>query len=188
MKVLAISGSLRRDSYNTRLLRAAAELAPADVDVELFPPDRLGAIPPYDGDVHDLGTPETVSELKHAIASADAVLFATPEYNSSIPGQLKNALDWVSAPSPRARCAARRRRSSGPARAPTARSGRRPISARCSAHSAPGSSTPRSPLRTPARSSTIRKLVDPETREQVAQAVDDLAAAVRALAPAVLAA
>jgi chromate reductase len=98
MRVLAISGSLRRDSYNTRLLRAAEEVAPAGVEVELYHPHLLGAIPPYDADVDDLGVPATVTELKHAIASVDAVIVATPEYNSSIPGQLKNALDWVSRP------------------------------------------------------------------------------------------
>lgn len=98
MTILAISGSLRHDSYNTRLLRAAAELAPAGVDVELYPPERLAAVPPYDWDVEDAGTPTAVIGLKRAIADADAVLVATPEYNSSVPGHLKNALDWVSRP------------------------------------------------------------------------------------------
>jgi chromate reductase len=98
MRVLAISGSLRRDSYNTRLVRAAAGLAPSGVEIELYPPERLAAVPPYDADTEDAGTPEAVLELKRAIAEADAVLVATPEYNSSIPGQLKNALDWVSRP------------------------------------------------------------------------------------------
>jgi chromate reductase, NAD(P)H dehydrogenase (quinone) len=98
MRVLAISGSLRRDSYNTRLAHAAVELAPWGVDVELYPPHLLAAIPPYDADVDDLGQPDAVTELKQAIRSADAVLVATPEYNSSIPGHLKNALDWVSRP------------------------------------------------------------------------------------------
>jgi|SRR5689334_1733239 len=98
MRILALSGSLRRDSYNTRLARAAGELAPYDVEVELYPPELLSAIPPYDGDVDDLGQPVAVTQLKSAIRAADAVLVATPEYNSSIPGQLKNALDWVSRP------------------------------------------------------------------------------------------
>ncbi len=98
MRVLGISGSLRRDSYNTRLLRAAAELAPADVEIVLYPADALAAIPPYDADVEDGGTPQPVIDLKRAIAGADAVLLATPEYNASIPGQLKNVLDWVSRP------------------------------------------------------------------------------------------
>jgi chromate reductase len=98
MRVLALSGSLRRDSYNTRLLRAAVELAPSGLEIEIYPASRLAAVPPYDADVEDEGTPDSVIELKHAIAEADAFLVATPEYNSSIPGQLKNALDWVSRP------------------------------------------------------------------------------------------
>jgi len=98
MHILALSGSLRRDSYNTRLARAAGELAPNDVEVELYPPELVAAIPPYDADVDDVGQPDSVTQLKQALREADAVLFATPEYNSSIPGQLKNALDWVSRP------------------------------------------------------------------------------------------
>ena len=98
INILAISGSLRRHSYNTRLLRAAAELGPVGVEIELYAPERLAAIPPYDFDLEDAGTPQSVIELKQAIAAADAVLIATPEYNNSIPGQLKNALDWVSRP------------------------------------------------------------------------------------------
>jgi len=95
MKVLGISGSLRRDSHNTRLLRAAAELVPDDVEFELW--DGLKAVPPFDED--DEGSaPAGASELSEAIAGADAILIATPEYNSSIPGQLKNAIDWVSRP------------------------------------------------------------------------------------------
>jgi chromate reductase len=96
MRVLGISGSLRRDSYNSALLRAAAERLPAGV--ELVEYERLGEIPPYDPDVEALGTPEVVDELREAVRSADAVLIATPEYNHSLPGQLKNALDWVSRP------------------------------------------------------------------------------------------
>ena len=96
MRILALSGSLRRDSYNTHLLGAAAELAGRDIEVELY--DGLAAIPPYDGDVEALGMPMAVTDLKRRIAAADVVLIATPEYNSSLPGQLKNALDWVSRP------------------------------------------------------------------------------------------
>lgn len=96
MKVLGISGSLRRDSYNTKLLRAAEELLPGYVDFEIF--DGLKAIPPYDEDDDVPPTPKAVAALRVAIAEADAVLFATPEYNSSIPGQLKNAIDWLSRP------------------------------------------------------------------------------------------
>src|SRR5262249_33303124 len=98
MRTLALSGSLRRDSYNTRLARAAGELAPAEAEVELYPPELLAAIPPYDADMDDLGQPKLVTQLKQAIRDADAVLIATPEYNSSIPGQLKNVLDWLSRP------------------------------------------------------------------------------------------
>jgi chromate reductase, NAD(P)H dehydrogenase (quinone) len=97
MRVLGISGSLRRDSHNTRLLRSAGELAEEHgAEFEIF--DGLKAIPPYDED-DDVGDgPEAVARLREAIAGADAVLFATPEYNSSIPGVLKNAVDWASRP------------------------------------------------------------------------------------------
>jgi chromate reductase len=95
MRILAISGSLRRDSYNTQLLRAAEELLPNDV-IDLY--DGLATIPPYDSDADAQGAPASVADLKRRIAAADAVLIATPEYNASIPGQLKNALDWVSRP------------------------------------------------------------------------------------------
>lgn len=94
--VLAISGSLRRDSHNTTLLRAAAELLPPSVELELF--DGLRAVEPYDED-EDMGRgPAGARRLREAIRSADAVLIATPEYNSSVPGQLKNAIDWASRP------------------------------------------------------------------------------------------
>jgi chromate reductase len=96
MKVLAISGSLRRDSYNTKLLRNAEELLPAGVELELY--DGLKEVPPYDEDDDAHRAPAPVTALRLAIAEADAILIATPEYNASIPGQLKNALDWVSRP------------------------------------------------------------------------------------------
>jgi chromate reductase len=96
VKVLAISGSLRSESYNTGLLRALAEEAPAGVDVELW--TGLREIPAYDADEDVEPGPETVEALRGAIAAADAVIFATPEYNSSVPGALKNALDWASRP------------------------------------------------------------------------------------------
>jgi chromate reductase, NAD(P)H dehydrogenase (quinone) len=96
MKILGVSGSLRRDSHNTALLRAAAELLPADVELELW--DGLKAIPPYDEDDDVDPAPASVAAMKAAIADADGLLVATPEYNHSIPGQLKNALDWVSRP------------------------------------------------------------------------------------------
>src|SRR6266540_1103196 len=96
MKVLGISGSLRRDSYNTKLLRAAEELLPAGVELEIY--RGLKAIPPYDEEDDVEPAPQAVADLRDAVAKADGVLFATPEYNASIPGQLKNALDWVSRP------------------------------------------------------------------------------------------
>jgi chromate reductase len=96
MKLLGISGSLRPGSYNTMLLRAAAGLADEDVEVELW--DGLKAVPPYDEDDDVDPAPAAVSRLREAIAGADGILFATPEYNSSIPGQLKNAIDWASRP------------------------------------------------------------------------------------------
>jgi chromate reductase len=96
MKILGISGSLRDASYNTMLLRAAAELLPHEVEFEQW--DALKTIPPYDEDDDVESAPEPVAALRAAIAGAHAVLFATPEYNASIPGVLKNALDWVSRP------------------------------------------------------------------------------------------
>jgi chromate reductase, NAD(P)H dehydrogenase (quinone) len=96
MRVLGISGSLRRDSYNTKLLRAAEELLPPFVELQLW--DELKAVPPFDED-DELGPePAAVASLREAVRQADAVLFATPEYNASIPGQLKNAVDWLSRP------------------------------------------------------------------------------------------
>ena len=97
MRVLGISGSLRRDSHNSALLRAAGELVEEQgAEFEVY--DGLKAIPPYDED-DDVGEgPAPVVHLRGAIARADAVLFATPEYNASIPGVLKNAVDWASRP------------------------------------------------------------------------------------------
>jgi chromate reductase len=95
MKILGISGSLRRGSYNHALLREAAERLPAGAELVEF--ERLGEIPPYDADL-ETETPEAVAELRQAMHEADAVLIATPEYNHSIPGVLKNALDWASRP------------------------------------------------------------------------------------------
>ena len=95
-RILGISGSLRRDSHNTSLLRAAAEVAGPDVELELY--EGLKEVPPYDEDDDVHLRPASVARLNAAIAAADAVLFSTPEYNSSIPGQLKNAVDWISRP------------------------------------------------------------------------------------------
>jgi chromate reductase len=96
MRILAISGSLRRNSHNSRLLRHVAERAPAGIELEIW--DGLRSIPPYDADDDLDPAPAAVAELRRAIASADALLIATPEYNASIPGVLKNAIDWASRP------------------------------------------------------------------------------------------
>lgn len=94
IRVLAISGSLRRDSFNTAALRAAAALAPPGMQIEVI---TLQGIPNFDADLEASGAlPPAVERLKAAIAAADALLIATPEYNRSIPGVLKNALDWAS--------------------------------------------------------------------------------------------
>jgi chromate reductase len=90
MTILGISGSLRRDSYNSALLRNVSR------DLDLW--DELKAVPPYDEDDDVEPAPPAVARMRAAVAGADAVLFATPEYNASIPGQLKNAVDWLSRP------------------------------------------------------------------------------------------
>jgi chromate reductase len=95
VRLLGVSGSLRSGSLNTQLLRLAAEELPEDVELELY--DELASIPPFDQDFADLA-PDEVVRLKVAVAEADAILVATPEFNGSIPGQLKNAFDWVSRP------------------------------------------------------------------------------------------
>jgi chromate reductase len=96
MRILAISGSLRRGSHNTMLLRAAGGLLPTEHELVFW--DGLRDVPPYDEDVDAGEAPASVTALREAVAGADAVLIATPEYNSSIPGALKNALDWASRP------------------------------------------------------------------------------------------
>jgi chromate reductase, NAD(P)H dehydrogenase (quinone) len=98
MRVLGISGSLRQDSHNTQLLRAAATLLPSGSELVVW--EGLKAVPPYDPD-DDRGPesrPESLRLLADAVDEADVVLFATPEYNHSIPGVLKNTLDWLSRP------------------------------------------------------------------------------------------
>jgi chromate reductase len=94
IRILGIAGSLRRQSYNRAALRAAAELAPAGATVEIF---ELDGLPGFSED-DEQTPPEQVTELKRRIREADAVLFVTPEYNYSIPGVLKNAIDWASRP------------------------------------------------------------------------------------------
>ena len=92
---LGIAGSLRRHSYNRGLIRAAIELAPSGTTVI---PYDLDDVPLYNADVEGQGDPLAVSRLKRAIAAADALLIATPEYNHCVPGVLKNAIDWASRP------------------------------------------------------------------------------------------
>ncbi len=94
-RVLAIAGSLRRDSFNRRLLEAARDLGPPGVEWEFA---RLREVPPYDADVEAAGLPGAVARFKTAIERADGLVIATPEYNAGIPGVLKNAIDWASRP------------------------------------------------------------------------------------------
>jgi chromate reductase len=96
MRILGVSGSLRADSHNTNVLRAVAATLDPQVDFRLF--DGLKAVPPFDEDDERGPGPDGVALLRTAIAGADGILFSTPEYNSSVPGQLKNALDWASRP------------------------------------------------------------------------------------------
>jgi chromate reductase len=94
LNILGIPGSLRKASLNKALLRAAVELAPADITIEIA---DLSGIPPYNGD-EEMNLPAAVADLKARVRAADGILFSTPEYNYSIPGVLKNAIDWVSRP------------------------------------------------------------------------------------------
>jgi chromate reductase len=95
VRILGIAGSLRRGSYNQGLLRAAIELAPPDVVIDTF---DIGTLPLHNEDLRADGDPAPVAALKEAMAAADALLFVTPEHNRSIPGVLKNAIDWASRP------------------------------------------------------------------------------------------
>jgi len=94
-KVIGISGSLRRGSHNSALLRLAVQMAPPGCEIEVA---SIREIPRYDGDVDAQGQPPAVVALKEKVAAADGLLLATPEYNYSIPGTLKNAIDWLSRP------------------------------------------------------------------------------------------
>lgn len=95
MKVLTISGSLREDAFSTRLAHAAADLAPEGVELSLY--ERLDEVPGFNADLES-AVPEIVEDLRESIESADGLLIVTPEYNASMPGQLKNAIDWGSRP------------------------------------------------------------------------------------------
>lgn len=94
-RIVGISGSLRQGSLNSALLRAATQLTPAGASIDIA---SIAGIPLYDGDVEAQGIPNAVSELKNRIAGAEGLLLVTPEYNNSIPGVLKNAIDWLSRP------------------------------------------------------------------------------------------
>jgi len=94
LTILGIAGSLRKASYNRAALRVAQQVAPNDVKIDIF---ELDGIPPFNQD-HDQHPPEKVIQFKAAIRAADAILFVTPEYNYSVPGVLKNAIDWASRP------------------------------------------------------------------------------------------
>jgi chromate reductase, NAD(P)H dehydrogenase (quinone) len=95
VKILGISGSLRRNSFNTALLRAAMGLMPSGAELEIAPIDQ---IPLYNGDTEANGIPSAVTALKDRIVAADALLLSTPEYNNSVPGVFKNTIDWLSRP------------------------------------------------------------------------------------------
>jgi chromate reductase len=95
MRILAVSGSLREGSFNTSLLRAAIEAAPDGVELELW--DGIGELPFYDEDL-EAEAPDSARRLREDWASADAILISTPEYNGSVSGALKNAIDWASRP------------------------------------------------------------------------------------------
>ncbi|HSW88414.1 MAG TPA: NAD(P)H-dependent oxidoreductase [Candidatus Saccharimonadales bacterium] len=95
IKILGILGSLRKNSYNKSALEIAASVVPENAEIEIY--DRIGEIPLFNQDLEKT-PPDVVKELKEKVRSADAILFATPEYNYSIPGGLKNAIDWVSRP------------------------------------------------------------------------------------------
>src|SRR5689334_7599712 len=94
MKLLAITGALRKDSYNTQLLRAVKELAPPEMAIDIV---TLHGVPLYDGDEEDKhGVPASVKALQDKVREADGIIISTPEYNFSVPGVLKNGLDWMS--------------------------------------------------------------------------------------------
>lgn len=93
--IVGISGSLRRGSHNTMLLRAAASMAPPDVRIDIA---SIRDVPLYDGDLEERGVPAAVEDLKDRVAAADGLLLVTPEYNHGVPGVLKNAIDWLTRP------------------------------------------------------------------------------------------
>ena len=179
MRILGISGSLRRDSYNGGLLRAAAELLPAGVELEIW--EGLKTVPPYDQDDDTAEAPAAVAELRAAVGAADALLIATPEYNASIPGVLKNALDWVSRPvatNPlRNKPALVVGASTGAFGAVWAQAELRKVLATIGARALPAEVACRHAAE---RFDEGGRLVDEDVRAELADAVADLVAAVRA--------
>ena len=95
IKIVAFAGSLRKDSYNKKLLNAVIELKPDNIEIEII---NISEIPLYNGDVEDIGIPEPVAIFKNKTKEADGIIIATPEYNHAISGVLKNTLDWASRP------------------------------------------------------------------------------------------
>jgi NAD(P)H-dependent FMN reductase len=96
VSIVGLSGSLRKASFNSALLRAAAGLTPPDLQINI---QSIAGVPVYDADVEEKGIPDRVKVLKDSLAAAKALLLVTPEYNNSLPGVLKNAIDWMSRPS-----------------------------------------------------------------------------------------
>jgi chromate reductase len=94
LRVISICGSLRKGSFNAALQRTLPELAPASMSIESLP--GIGEMPPYNADVQEMGFPKPVTDMAEAIRKADGLIFCSPEYNYSIPGVLKNAIDWLS--------------------------------------------------------------------------------------------
>ncbi|HVM16450.1 MAG TPA: NADPH-dependent FMN reductase [Gaiellaceae bacterium] len=186
MELLGISGSLRRGSYNALLLRAAGELLPAGVELVVW--DGLKDVPPYDEDDDVEPAPPAVAALRRAVAAADGMLVATPEYNHSLPGQLKNALDWLSRPL--ATNAARNKpvavvgASTGAFGAVWAQAELRKVLGALGARVVGGEfPCGRAPERFDAHG-----LVDPELRARLAAHLDELVAEMRASAPTAAAA
>ena len=132
VRVFGFAGSLRKGSYNRMALRAAGDLLPPGMTLETF---DLTPIPPYNEDVRALGFPAPVQEFRDRIAAADALLIVTPEYNYSMPGVLKNAIDWASRPRPVSHSTASRWPSWGQARACWAQRGPSTICARAACFS-----------------------------------------------------
>jgi chromate reductase, NAD(P)H dehydrogenase (quinone) len=178
MRILGISGSLRRDSHNTALLRAAAELLPDDVEFEIW--DGLKTVPPYDQDDDTAEAPAEAVELRSRFAGADAVLIATPEYNASIPGQLKNALDWVSRPVIGNKPAAVVGASTGAFGAVWAQAELRKVLSTIGARTLPNEVA----VRHADTCFEDGRLIDDGVRAQLAETLDDLVAATRARAEA----